>query len=660
MMPALEGTYADIVADPLVQKYQVAIMRKLISPSSFTYVLDNAKLDFLLEQGRKQPAWPDSVRTFVSHLRRQGVQMGTLRGPGGAGHGRKHRKQLTADDFNIILPADKRESARFGSSHSSYSPLFGVYTYQARANIRLHEDRALNTALVDDACTLIIPTSVGLDGYAVASCVEYDAVFDTFVGSLNPDDPQCIRDLEEGRRFCLAAANRHLVKDCGVIMCNSLDRTVVTSIGTQATSTITNSASSVRASIDKAVRACMECSACLSKPVERLGVLQEFTCSRDWCNTCKLAAAKYWDLFRWAGKDQDIASRQDLQPPTACNVCVSMGVRHALTHLRPCKCCVDAGQRCVSVVPVSVSMDNSSTQATARRDYHRRQDHDVDPHLLHLVVLPDETHTFKSLMRCPWNYYVWIDGTLTNFRQTLAVLWRLPDQHALLAKSGLSARTVTGRDSQAVVALRQISASCQVLEKVRFLCHTPLPEQERAPTEENNPKLLANIVDVAFVTTQRVVVVTSTSILETKVMSSPMKLVQTGTGTDFVAAASCRGRCFVLSKTGLLLPNLGTASCVGALKISELVAAMRYHGVLNPDRVLKAGKQYLLYNKLNPLQHGENGGATLRLLPEMLNGEDIDRQLRIAGVEHSGGSLASKREALQQPKRRRGQNSVVW
>ena len=171
-----------------------------------------------------------------------------------------------------------------------------------------------------------------------------------------------------------------------------------------------------------------------------------------------------------------------LKAKSVCASCKNMGQVSHHPSLRACDSCSDRNVTCQKLVVMAVATDCEECNKKALVRLSDMADGKELPPELELVVpLPDVVHIGKSF-KCSWsNWFINLDGEFSN----LVLLRSLRDNAEAFIKKKLrkllSLECVRNKDRMAVEPIIRLTRPevLKVLEDVKFVVHTIVPEQYR-------------------------------------------------------------------------------------------------------------------------------------------------------------------------------------
>lgn len=432
-------------AHPLAVKLNKLIEDGKIPQSCIYYKFLNHTMSFALTDPKTASGfkWDDEVCEFFSTIKYLGGERTRkfVRGPGFFGTGRGGEKEFKSfADFNLYGPslnATKRCQSGYTTESGMIKPhLQSLHSLCQHPRADLH-------AIVDNEKVRAIPVALASDGTALKPGLEYDSRQKQVIGLTYKVDEKFVK--------------KHPLPDPEKIktsLINNADVTIATSLDNFRPKSVTGE--EIFSCMEDSIRTIQTCQNCLKgqRSVKHI-VTSEASMSK--CEEC-------------------------LKAKSVCASCKNMGQVSHHPSLRACDSCSDRNVTCQKLVVMAVATDCKECNKKALVRLSDMADGKELPPELELVVpLPDVVHIGKRF-KCSWsNWFINLDGEFSN----LVLLRSLRNNAEAFIKKKLRKllllKCVRNKDRMAVEPIIRLTRPevLKVLEDVKFVVHTIVPEQYR-------------------------------------------------------------------------------------------------------------------------------------------------------------------------------------
>lgn len=398
--------------------------------------------------------WDDDVCEFFDTIKYLGGERtrNFVRGPGFHGSGKGGLKEFESfSDFNLCGPstnASKRNHAGYTTESGILKPhLQSLYSFSHNPNANLH-------SLLETDKVKAVPISLTMDGTALKPGLEFDPRQKTIIGLRYKVDHRYIRehpipDPEEIKTSLITSAD--------VTYATTLDNGATMPVGVHyRPKAVTGE--EILTCFQETAKTVQTCERCLKRQhCDKHIVTSDTANCRSVCEQC-------------------IGSK------SVCASCKEKGHESYIPSLRACDSCLRDGVTCNKMVALAVVTDCESCNKKALLELDSMADDNLlPPELKLLVPLPDVVHIGKSL-KCSWsNWFIELDGELSNLVLLRTLRDRATPEIRTKLRKLLSLECVRNKDRMAVEPIIRLTARevLEVLQQLKCVVHTIVPEKYR-------------------------------------------------------------------------------------------------------------------------------------------------------------------------------------
>lgn len=398
--------------------------------------------------------WDDEVCEFFDTIKFLGGERTRkfVRGPGFHGTGKGGLKQFTTfSDFNLCGPSINA-SRRY---HAGYTTDSGVIKpHLVSLHSFTHQPNAEVARLIETEKLQVIPVAQASDGTALKPGLEFDARQKLIIGLVYKIDSQYVKEhpLPEPEEI-----KNNLITSADVTYLTSLDNGATMPVAVHYLRKSVKG-EEVLTSLENVVKTVQICEMCVKhQECKNNIVTSESSKCSSFCEEC-------------------------FTHKTVCDNCKAKGQVSYIPSLRACDFCLDKKVLCRKLATLAVITDCEECNKKALLELDTMADSaSLPPELALVVPLPDVVHVGKSL-KCSWsNWFLDLDGELSN----LVLLRTLRDNaHMEIRKKLrklLSLECVRNKDRMAVEPIVRLTRPevLEVLKQIQFVAHTIVPEKYR-------------------------------------------------------------------------------------------------------------------------------------------------------------------------------------